>query len=353
LYVLRVDDFPGLPRRCRVDAWDPGVPGVAEVFHARIVDYAYPPHAHDTWTVLIVDDGAIRYHLDTRDCGAARPTVTILPPGVVHDGRPAAATGAFRKRNLYLDGDFLPASLVGAAVDRTTIADPPLRDAIAALHDALVARDDPLDAEGRLALVGARIARHLAAGGNRGRPAEPGVAVRLRLLLDEHTVEPITLREAGALLGRSPSHLVRSFTRAYGVSPHAYVIGRRIDAARRQLLAGAPPAQVAAAVGFYDQAHLTRHFRRHTSVTPARFAATHAAHPTAAHPTAAAQAADATTHAAHATAAHPTAAAQAADATAHAAHATGAGTHAAGAAAAHASRVRPTVRPAPPAAAPG
>ena len=40
-------------------------------------------------------------------------------------------------------------------------------------------------------------------------------------------------------------------------------------------LSEAAPAEVAAAVGFYDQAHFTRHFRRHTSVTPARFARSH------------------------------------------------------------------------------
>lgn len=73
-------------------------------------------------------------------------------------------------------------------------------------------------------------------------------------------------------LDRSVPHLVRSFTRQFGVSPHAYVIGRRIDAARRELLRGARPADVATAVGFCDQAHLTRHFKRHTSMTPARFA---------------------------------------------------------------------------------
>jgi AraC-like DNA-binding protein len=59
------------------------------------------------------------------------------------------------------------------------------------------------------------------------------------------------------------------------VSPHAYVIGRRIEAARRRLLRGDRPADVAVAVGFHDQAHLTRHFKRHTSVTPARYADSH------------------------------------------------------------------------------
>ncbi|HEV7760971.1 MAG TPA: AraC family ligand binding domain-containing protein, partial [Acidimicrobiales bacterium] len=105
-----------LPAACRVDAWVPAVPGIAEVLHARLVDYAYPPHCHDTWTVLIVDDGAIRYDLDSRHCGAARQTVAVLPPGVIHDGQAAPGTVGFRKRNLYLDAGFLPAGLIGAAV---------------------------------------------------------------------------------------------------------------------------------------------------------------------------------------------------------------------------------------------
>ena len=288
------------PERCRVDAWAPSVPGVAEVFHAHIVDYAYPPHCHDTWTVLIVDDGAIRYNLDTRQCGTAGQTVSILPPGVVHDGRPAPRTHGFRKRNLYLDEGFLPAELVGPAVDHTNIDDPQLRRALVGLHDSLVEREDSLDGEARLALIGERIATHLtpraksaapatattatttattaasAAGSLHQQPAaEAGIAELLRKLLDEHTVVPITLGRAATLLERSVPHLVRSFTRRFGVSPHAYVIGRRIDEARRQLLRGTPPADVATAVGFYDQAHLTRHFRRHTSTTPARYATSH------------------------------------------------------------------------------
>ncbi len=249
------------------------MPGIAEVFHASMVGYAYPPHCHDVWTLLIVDDGAIRYDLDTRHCGAAGQTVTILPPDVVHDGGPAPGLHGFRKRNLYLDRDVLPDRLIGSAVDRTNLSDPGLRRAIVGLHDSLVSPEESLDGEARLALIAERLGTHL----DRAQPSpsrpERGIAHRLRELLDEHSTEPITLREAAALLHRSVPHLVRSFTRLFGVSPHAYVIGRRIDAARRQLLRGARPADVATAVGFFDQAHFTRHFKRHTSVTPSRFAA--------------------------------------------------------------------------------
>ena len=87
-----------------VRAWKPAVPGIHEVFHARFVDHAYPPHTHDTWTVFIVDQGAIRYDLEATHRGAAGTRVTILPPHVVHDGR-AAGTEGFRKRVLYVGTD--------------------------------------------------------------------------------------------------------------------------------------------------------------------------------------------------------------------------------------------------------
>ncbi len=51
--------------------------------------------------------------------------------------------------------------------------------------------------------------------------------------------------------------------------------GRRIDTARRLLLRGDTPADVATAAGFCDQAHLTRHFKKHTSATPASYARSH------------------------------------------------------------------------------
>src|SRR4029453_19132080 len=84
-----------------VRAWQPALPGVREVFHARFVEHRYPPHTHDTWTVLIVDEGAIRYELDSRAHRSRHGTVTVLPPHVVHDGRAADHSG-FRKRGLYV-----------------------------------------------------------------------------------------------------------------------------------------------------------------------------------------------------------------------------------------------------------
>ncbi len=263
-----------MPPRCRVRAWRPPIEGISEVFHARFVDYGYPPHHHDTWTVLIVDTGAISYALDRRQCGAFGQTVAILPPGVTHDGRPAPGAGGFTKRVLYLDRLVLPDDLVGPAVDLTNIDDRPLRHALVGLHHELANEPDRLTAESCLALVTERIMQHL--GGtppSTGAAVEPAVAFRLRELLDAEALAGITLADAARRIGRSKAHLVRSFNAAYGIAPHAYVIASRVEEARKLLLDGMAPAEVAVAVGFYDQSHLTRHFKRHTSVPPAAFAA--------------------------------------------------------------------------------
>src|SRR5207302_3842112 len=84
----------------------------------------------------------------------------------------------------------------------------------------------------------------------------------------------LTLAAAGRHLGASPAHLVRSFTRTFGVAPHAYRLGRRIEIARQRLLDGQPPADVAVSVGFFDQSHFTRHFKRHVGTTPGHYAGT-------------------------------------------------------------------------------
>jgi AraC-like DNA-binding protein len=88
------------------------------------------------------------------------------------------------------------------------------------------------------------------------------LARRLRAVLDDRFAESLTIAAVADGLGAHPSHLVREFSRAYGMAPHRYLVARRVDAAPRLLVDGCRPAEAAARTGFHDQAHLTRHFRR-------------------------------------------------------------------------------------------
>jgi AraC-like DNA-binding protein len=254
-----------------VRAWRPGLTGVVEVLHAHFPSHAYPTHTHDAWTVLIVDEGAVRYDLDHREHGLAQAQVSLLPPHVPHDGRSVLPQG-FRKRVLYLAPDRLGDGLIGAAVDQPEYVDPLLRHRIHQLHGVLRDGQEDLEAQSRLTLIEERLSQHL----RRNVVAPPdrydaGVAVRLRELLDSKVLDGITLEDAAKVVHAHPAHLVRAFSREFGMPPHRYLTGRRVDLARRYLLDGHPAAEVATLAGFYDQSHLNRHFRKLLGVTPASF----------------------------------------------------------------------------------
>lgn len=258
----------------QASAWRPPVAGVTEVFHAHFTEHAYPMHVHDTWTLLIVDDGAVRYDLARHERGTPSDTVSLLPPNVPHNGSPATSHG-FRKRVLYLDTTQLDESLIGSAVDGPDLVDPVLRQRVGQLHAALAHRGDEFEAESRLALIVERLRGRLRDREVLGK-ARPGpdhsVAQDLRDLLDARLLEALTLEQAAGLIHAHPTHLVRAFSAAFGIAPHRYVTSRRVDLARRLLLDGRPPSEVAGAAGFYDQSHLARHFKRVIGVTPGRYA---------------------------------------------------------------------------------
>ena len=255
-----------------ISAWRPRVAGVVEVFHARFTEHSYPMHVHDSWTLLIVDDGAVRYDLDRHAHGTPGDAVTLLPPDVPHNGSPATAHG-FRKRVVYLERTQLDESLIAPAVDGPDLVDAVLRRRVGQLHTALAHRGEELEAESRLALIAERLRGHLRPRLVTGsRAPDRSVARRLRELLDARVVDGVTLEEAAGLVHAHPTHLVRAFTTEFGIAPHQYLTARRIDRARGLLLDGRAPGDVARATGFYDQSHLTRHFKRVVGTAPGRYA---------------------------------------------------------------------------------
>ena len=198
--------------------------------------------------------------------------VSILPPHVVHDGRPGAA-GGYRKRVLYLETSLLGEALVGPAVDRPVLPDPALRPRVEALHAALVHPDDVLEAETRLHAIADRIRATFgeAPVPDEGPGRERELAEELRAILDADLFGAPSIVGAAHTIGVGPTTAARAFRRVFGIAPHAYVLGRRLEAARERILDGVPLAEVAAEVGFADQAHLNRRFKAFLGTTPGRF----------------------------------------------------------------------------------
>jgi AraC family transcriptional regulator len=84
--------------------------------------------------------------------------------------------------------------------------------------------------------------------------------------------EGLTLERIAGQVGVSPFFFARSFREEMGLPPHQYVRERRVARARQLLRQpGRTIAEVAYAVGFSSQSHLTMVFRNHVGVTPDRY----------------------------------------------------------------------------------
>lgn len=109
-----------------------------------------------------------------------------------------------------------------------------------------------------------------------GRPARGGIApARLRRVLEhveEHLAENVSLADLARVAGLALHHFAHAFKESTGMSPHHFILERRIARARMLLVdSRLCLAEIALMLGFADQSHFTEHFRRLTGITPARY----------------------------------------------------------------------------------
>ena len=151
--------------------------------------------------------------------------------------------------------------------------------AIVALLQALLAEvraggpSGQLFVDGMVTALGAQLLRAYGSErpGYRGGLTRHTLA-RLTEFIDANLAASLRVDELAGLANLSPAHFARAFKTATGSTPHQFVVGRRLRAARRLLdLGHASLAEVARACGFSDQAHLTRSFRKAFGVTPGRY----------------------------------------------------------------------------------
>ncbi|MEU7579085.1 AraC family transcriptional regulator [Streptomyces sp. NPDC041068] len=242
---------------------------------ARFDRHRYAPHYHEEFTVGVCVGGfeVIDYRGGRLHLGPG--SIVVLAPGEVHTGGPGAS-GGYAYRAMY------PAPLLLAEGTTATphfrdavMDDPELAAALRAAHTELSGPVDPLEAESRLPwLLTALARRHGTA-----RPLAdhvPGadhIARAVRDRLADELLAPPSLAELAAPLGLSRYQLLRAFRTSTGMPPYAWLAQHRVTLARTHLEAGLRPAEAASLVGFADQAHLTRWFRRVLGVTPAAYRA--------------------------------------------------------------------------------
>ncbi len=89
--------------------------------------------------------------------------------------------------------------------------------------------------------------------------------------IDGNCLQELPVKDLAALTGLSVHHLLHRFTEETGISLHRYIIQSRLKRSRRAMSSGSDISGTALDCGFFDQSHFTRHFLRHTGITPGRY----------------------------------------------------------------------------------
>jgi AraC family transcriptional regulator len=191
---------------------------------------------------------------------------------------------------LALDDGYL-SDLTGLALDgrdgqpKLQFSERPQDDAIASIAGMMAGfasargeTHDPAWTDSLARVLALHLLRNYAANEDEAPPAQPAASravAKAIAFIEEHYQSDLRIEDIAEAACLSPFHFSRLNRRETGLSPHRYLIRVRVEAARR-LLSGSGSvnlSEVASAVGFYDQSHLTRHFRRAFGTTPGRRAA--------------------------------------------------------------------------------
>jgi AraC-like DNA-binding protein len=263
--------------RRRVQFWRPDSPSVSGMLRIEREDRVKTTYSEE-FAVVVVYEGAF----DGWYRGAVRSHVAgqikLKEPGEVHRGLKVHAP-------FTIQGAVFSPEVIAAAASALGLRGPvrfkePGSDGgeratrlAFAMHAALVRADAPeLERATRVAeTLGAILSTSVHASVGRVGERAPRAVRLARAFLHDALADKITLDDLAEHAGVDKFHLVRAFRAAVGVPPYEYLTHLRVSRARELLQRGGRVAEVAQAVGFYDESQLHRHFRRIVGITPGRF----------------------------------------------------------------------------------
>ncbi|RDK11946.1 AraC family transcriptional regulator [Cupriavidus lacunae] len=252
------------------------------MLRAEYRTHRFPPHEHAEYAIGFIEAGAQAYTLERRH-RVLMPagSICLINSGQLHEGAPGMEAG-WRYRMIYISANDLHAATADSIdanaqppiyFTESVVSDPWL---LAQLQQAHLASESSnltdLEKSARLTAALKALTHRHARYHNGVAPTAilPGAVKRAREYIDAHFSQNPSLPEIAAVAGLSPFHLLRAFRHFTGMAPHAYLIQRRVEHARHLLLKGLSLRVIAATVGYSDQAHLSREFRRFYGVPPSR-----------------------------------------------------------------------------------
>jgi AraC-like DNA-binding protein len=250
-----------------------------EFLEAWFQGSAYQKHRHDTYAICLTTTGIQAFDYRGRSEISTAGQVVVLHPDEIHDGHAGTEEG-FGYRELYVE----PAVIFEAiqTLCPQTCSLPFVRTPVtmnqtlsAAVISAFEGTREPLAIDSLVVQLaeGLMEADPLCKHVSLPRHLDIAALKRARQYLDTQRTRVVHSVELEAVTGLTRYELARQFRLMCGTSPYRYLLMRRLDVARQQLVGDRSLVEVAIEAGFADQAHFSRMFKATFGITPARYRA--------------------------------------------------------------------------------
>lgn len=239
----------------------------------------YDKHTHATFSIGTICAGRSTYHNGRVRQTVSTGAVAVMNPEEVHACNPIADE-PWSYHMLYVDRDWLAGLQHQAGFDvnedfrpfSTTVSTDPLL--YAGLNRLASLLADPaaellhkqVQAVDFFGLVQQRLDPCAQAPQESNRRLKQAAD-----FISDNLGRALALEDICYAAGLSPSYLIRAFQQHYGMTPHAYLVNRRLQYGQAQLRRGRPIVDVALEAGFADQAHFQRTFKRFLAATPGQY----------------------------------------------------------------------------------
>lgn len=247
--------------------------GGVEVTLSNSTNHVFPKHSHDEFYLGANLAGREKIWLDGKRSEASVDDITIYNPGQVQAAVPTPYDWVYY--SFYIQPQ-LVAELTGLPLDeefhRSVFAAPDIAKMI--IHAGAFALESHRQHDEVMERLSVLLCTLFNRTGSRTRLAlsdrDAMLAMRAATRLKEDLLQPPSLTALAGELGLTSVQLVRLFTAHYGLPPFAWLRGEKLKMSRHLIVKGLPLSDIAAGLGFSDQAHFTHNFRDMFGVTPGR-----------------------------------------------------------------------------------
>jgi AraC-like DNA-binding protein/quercetin dioxygenase-like cupin family protein len=236
-------------------------------------DQSFARHTHDEYGIGVMLAGAQRSWSGRGIVEAGVGDLITVNPGEVHDGAPIGKSRSWAM--LYLPTEETTVIVTDICDGNPAVlefSDPVMRNRRAAVcfkaaYAALITGEDE-DSYERLIVLVSGLLRNVSK-----RPVGTQKMIQAKERIDDDPTGCHPLDELACEAGASRFQTLRSFAGLTGLTPHAYIVQRRLDIGRLMIRDRKSLADAAAAAGFADQSHFHRSFTRRYRLTPGAYAA--------------------------------------------------------------------------------